>query len=383
MTRIRIIHVIGELAVGGTEQIVRHLLVGLDTSLFEQVVCTVVASSELEIPAHVRVVTLGRARGSSGLLVPGLTSLISRERPDIVHSRNWGTIEAVPAARLAHVPGVIHSEHGLDLQTMGRQPWRRRVLRRLCYRCAGRVFAVSQELRNYYSQQLDIPASRLRVIPNGVETQYFCPDPDLRRQVRQTLGVSPQTLIVGAVGRLDPVKDHRTLFQAVERAVLDGVDARVVIVGDGPERSGLESDVAARPGLSQRVTFVGAVGDVRPWLNSFDIFALPSLYEGMSNTLLEAMAVGIPPLATAVGGNTEVVEHGSCGLLFRPRDAQAMSVYLKCLAADPDWRRRLGSNARQRVESCFSLRGMLSAYAQMYSDVLKRDRIAQAEFSHA
>jgi sugar transferase (PEP-CTERM/EpsH1 system associated) len=376
-------HVIRELAVGGTEQVVRRLLVGLDPGLFEQVVCTVVASSELEMPAHVRVVSLGLARGSSGFLVPGLTGLISRERPDIVHSRNWGTIEAVPAARLAHVPGVIHSEHGLDLQTMGRQPWRRRVLRRLCYRCAGRVFAVSQELRNYYSQQLAVPASRLGVIPNGVETQYFRPDPDLRRRMRQALGVSPETLIVGAVGRLDPVKDHRTLFRAVEQAVSDGVDARVVVVGDGPERKGLESDVAARTVLGQRVTFVGAVNDVLPWLNSFDIFALPSLSEGMSNTLLEAMAVGIPPLATAVGGNTEVVEHGSCGLLFGPRDAQAMSANLKCLAADPEWRRQLGSNARQRVENCFSLWRMLSAYTQMYSDVLKRDRIAQAKFSRA
>jgi glycosyltransferase involved in cell wall biosynthesis len=131
------------------------------------------------------------------------------------------------------------------------------------------------------------------------------------------------------------------------------------------------------------VTFVGAVRDVLPWLNSFDIFALPSLYEGMSNTLLQAMAVGIPPLATAVGGNAEVVEHGSCGLLFRPRDVQAMSADLKGLAADPDWRRRLGSNARQRVESCFSLQRMLLAYAQMYSDVLTPDRVAQAEFSRA
>jgi glycosyltransferase involved in cell wall biosynthesis len=165
--------------------------------------------------------------------------------------------------------------------------------------------------------------------------------------------------------------------------VSDGVDARVVVVGDGPERKGLESDVAARTVLGQRVTFVGAVNDVLPWLNSFDIFALPSLSEGMSNTLLEAMAVGIPPLATAVGGNTEVVEHGSCGLLFGPRDAQAMSANLKCLAADPEWRRQLGSNARQRVENCFSLWRMLSAYTQMYSDVLKRDRIAQAKFSRA
>src|SRR6185437_9355461 len=157
-----------------------------------------------------RITSLGRTPGRSSWLFADYYRIFSRERPDIVHSRNWGTIEAVPAARLAHVPGVIHSEHGLDLQTMGRQPWRRRMLRRLCYRWAGRVFAVSQELRHYYSQQLDVPASRLGVIPNGVETQYFRPDPDLRRRVRQTLGVSPETLIVGAVGRLDPVKDHRT-----------------------------------------------------------------------------------------------------------------------------------------------------------------------------
>ena len=380
MRRIRLMHVLRTLATGGTENVVRRLLTGLNPERFEQTVCTLLADPELEVSAGTRVVSLKRAPNGAALLVPQLTRIFAREQPDIVHSRNWGTIEAVPAAKLARVPAVVHSEHGRDLQTMGRQPWRRRMLRRRCYNWADQVFCVSQELKEYYTAELGLSAHFLDVIPNAVDIQQFRPDLGARTDVRAKLGAGPETLVVGTVSRLDPVKDHPTLLQAAEMALRE-VDLRLVIVGDGVERPALENDLERRPTLSSRALLVGEVKNVADWLNSFDVFVLPSLSEGMSNTLLEAMAVGVAIIATAVGGNTELIEDGRSGLLVGPKDPDTISRHLVQLASAPDWRYTLGKNARERVVSQFSLPRMLQDYEQMYCQLLRQDNVSYPALS--
>jgi sugar transferase (PEP-CTERM/EpsH1 system associated) len=377
---IRIMHVLHRLATGGTENNVRKLLQGLDATAFEQTICTVVGGVDLPV-GSARVVTLGRPAHNPGFLVPHFYRLFRRERPDIVHSRNWGTIEAVIAARLAGVPAVIHSEHGRDLQTMGRAPWRRRVFRRACYAWAGRVFAVSRELAEFYSTQLGIPAERLEVVPNGVDTTEFRPRPEWRLEFRLRLGVPPGTLVVGAVSRLDPVKDHLTLFRAAEMAANSGLDLCLVVVGEGVCRPALERDLLARPSLAGRVRFIGEVGNVAEWLNSFDVFALPSLSEGMSNTLLEAMAVGVPPVATCVGGNPEVIGEGCSGILFEPGDFRALAAALQKMANEPEWRLQLADNCRRRVAARFSLACMMQSYSRMYKEVSRRTGRAEPALS--
>jgi sugar transferase (PEP-CTERM/EpsH1 system associated) len=364
-------HVVRSLGTGGTEEGVRKLLAGLDRDTFEQTVCTVVAGPVVEPQTGARMVNLGRSAGASGFLVPDLIRVLIREQPHIVHSRNWATIEAVPAARLARIHGVVHSEHGLDVQTMSDQPWRRNMFRHFCFSWADCVFAVSQGLKDYYARQLRRSAERMRVVPNGVDTEHFRPDPAARRELRERLGVSTDTLVVGTVSRLDPVKDHRSLFQAAELSLSQGTRLHLVIVGDGIERAALERDVQGCPLLRQRTLFVGEVRNVTQWINSFDVFALPSLAEGMSNTLLEAMAVGVPPIATRVGGNPDVIEEGRSGLLFEAGDIQTLATCLRALALDPKRRQDLGTHARQRVKSCFSLQVMLRNYSQLYDQVLR------------
>jgi glycosyltransferase involved in cell wall biosynthesis len=248
------------------------------------------------------------------------------------------------------------------------------MLRRLCFRWADCVFAVSRGLRDYYASELGILENQLGIVPNGVDTERFRYDPDARTQLRQKLTIGLDTMVVGTVARLDPVKDHRTLFRAAELALSRGVPLRLVIVGDGPERATLEHDIQRRPLLCEQTLFAGEARNIARWLNSFDVFALPSLAEGMSNTLLEAMAVGVPPVASRVGGNPEVIEDGRSGLLFEARDAETLAVYLQELALNREWRHSLGTKARQRVQSCFSLQGMLDNYTQLYEGVLRNRR---------
>jgi sugar transferase (PEP-CTERM/EpsH1 system associated) len=383
MSRLRIIHVIDSLGTGGAEEGVRKLLSGLDSSVFEQIVCTAAPSPEIEPKTGARVISLTQpGRAKKRLLIPRLKRVFDRERPEIVHSRNWGAIEAVPAARLAGVGAVIHSEHGLELSTYRHQPWRRNLLRRFCFSRADRVFAVSQGLRDYYAKQLRIAKTRIGIIPNGVDTEKYSPCTSLDSDSRQKLVRDPNTLVIGTVGRLDPIKDHRTLFHAAELLLAQGIPVQLVIVGTGPERKVLEADVRARDLLAHRITFVGETSEIVSQLNRFDVFVLPSLAEGMSNALLEAMSVGLACIASRVGGNPELIEHGTSGFLFEAGDAKTLAGYVKTLAMDAVLRHRLGVNARKRIETNFSLRRMLDNYTTLYRESAARAHVAPYELTH-
>jgi sugar transferase (PEP-CTERM/EpsH1 system associated) len=316
-------------------------------------------------------ISLGRAPDSPAFLLPQFTRLFLRERPDIVHSRNWATIEAIFAARLAHVGAVVHSEHGRDLRTIGPQPWRRRFFRRFSYARATRVFCVSEELREYYSRQLGLKSTFLDVIPNGVDVAQFCPNAQARVEKRARLGARANSIVVGTVGRLDPIKDHATLVSATGMALDQNADLRLVIVGGGEQRIALERLLVGNPDLARLTTLVGEAQDVADWLNAFDIFVLPSLSEGMSNTLLEAMAVGVAPIATEVGGNPEIVEPGHSGMLARPGDAQGLCRFIVQLASSYELRCEMGRNARARVVKRFSLERMLKRYEAMYCELVR------------
>ncbi len=154
MRRTRIIHVLDRLTTGGTELVVLKLVAGLDRDLFEHMICALRAGTPPQLPANARYVTMASAAGGKRFLVPAMFRLFARERPDVVHSRNWGAIESIAAARLARVPAVVHSEHGRDVQTMHGLPWRRRAFRRICFPLANCVFAVTEELRQYYVAQV-------------------------------------------------------------------------------------------------------------------------------------------------------------------------------------------------------------------------------------
>jgi sugar transferase (PEP-CTERM/EpsH1 system associated) len=368
MKPIRIMHAVRTLATGGMETVVRRLVSGLDPDRFQQSVLTLVAADAPQ-PAHT--LCLEQAPDQAAFLIPRLMRVFRLERPDIVHSRNWATIEAPVAARLAGISGIVHSEHGRDLNTMGPQPWRRRFLRRISYSCADRLFCVSRELKDHYSCQLAMKPSSFRVIENGVDVEQFRPNSQARSYVRSKLAASPDSVVIGSVGRLDPVKDHITLLRAADAALSCGVDLRLVIVGDGPQRPILEQELSDRPALACRTVLPGELTNVCDWLNGFDIFVLPSLSEGLSNTLLEAMASGVAPIATAVGGNCEVIEDGRSGVLVSPGRVNEIRDGLIRLLRDKERRAEIGKNARQRVISNFSLERMLKRYEEMYCDLVK------------
>ncbi len=377
---LRIMHVFDRLDVGGTEKAVMKLVRGLEPGLFEHYICTLRGASAAadEWAAGVPVLHAGQEGEEFQFNVPRLVRVMKTVRPAIVHSRNWGGIEAVVAARFAGVPVVVHSEHGYELDMRSGLPLHRRLLRHAVYRMAGAVATVTEELRDYHARQAWWDPAAVKVLYNGIDGQEFRPQPQVRDDVRRRLGIPVDALVVGWVGRMVPLKDLTTLLKAAEALVSETPSLHVVLVGSGSELSRLQDYAAHSPQLSGRVVFPGTVDCVADLLNAMDIFVLPTLMEGMSNTLLEALAVGLPVVATRVGGNPEVVADGVCGYLFPPQDVPGLVSQLRTLLRDPRLRTEFGRAARERALRHFSLEGMLRRYRDLYLDLAMRRRSALA-----
>ena len=372
MTRVakaRVAQVIPSLQVGGLQKVVVRL-VDRFRGRMDHLVLTPAGDGPLRprFGPGVDVIALAERPGSPKLNALRMARVFRAWRPDVVHTRNWTCIDAILGARLARVPVVIHGEHGREAgDPEGRNALRRRV-RRLLAPLVTEFVAVSQDLARWLVEDVGVPAAKVTQIYNGVDTEAFSPAD--KEAARRTLGIRDGAVVIGTVGRLDPVKDHRGLLEAFGRTARHP-QAQLVVVGDGPCRAELEQ-VGRRLGLDGRVLMLGERQDVARILRALDVFALPSVGEGISNALLEAMASGLPVIATRVGGNPELVDDDVTGTLVSPRSAEALAAAFDRYLLDPALIRKHGEAGRQRALRDFSLDRMFGAYDSLYSRLLAR-----------
>lgn len=296
-----------------------------------------------------------------------LFRLLRRLRPDILHTYNLGTIEYAATAWAAGVPVRVHAEHGRDARDpQGLNP-KHNLLRRLLVPFIDRYVPVSRDLHGWLEGVVRIPARKLQLIDNGVDTERFCAGAAAPDGATADVWQDPETFVIGTVGRLQDVKDQATLIDAfaILRSELPGERLRLVLVGDGPLRGRLEAQVQAA-GLQDSVCFAGARADVAPVMRSFSLFALSSIAEGTPVTMLEAMASELPVVSTAVGGIPDLVADGSSGTLVQAGDARAMAAAIAPYVRDRALARRHGAAGRARVEQNYSMRAMLAAYVALY-----------------
>ena len=270
---------------------------------------------------------------------------------------------------------MVHSEHGLEADAAAHEPQRRIWFRRLAYQLADRVLSVSYQLRDLHAMRTGFDPGRITVIHNGVDRGRFYPDAAARARVRREFGLAEDQLCIGCVGNLFPVKGHMTALQGIEGLAARGGNWRLLLIGEGPERQKLEAFVAQRPDWKGRVQFLGTSNRVPELLQAMDVYVLPSIAEGISNSLLEAMASGVPVVATATGGNPEVVLDGHSGLLFPVGDARCLTDHMLRLQADKHLCADLAANALRRVREEFSLDSMVGKYAQLYESLGRRAAI--------
>ena len=336
---------------------------------FEHTILTMSGSSEFRerIKVPVQIADLGKREGQDwGVYRRALRYL--RAHPfDIFHTRNLATLELQFPALIARVPYRIHGEHGLDVHDLENKNRKYRLMRRVFGVGVHRFVALSRALESYLVDDVGISASRVVRICNGVDCNRFAPDADARLRFPESVRAR---FIFGTVGRMQAVKDPLTLVDAFislcrqQRAPETPAPA-LVMLGDGPLRIEAQQRLDAA-GLGECCWLPGSRSDIASLLPGLNVFVLPSLAEGISNAILEAMASGLPVIATDVGGNGELVELGESGWLVPRSDAYALCAAMESLLRTPEVAEQAGKCARDRALENFSLDLMVKKYADLY-----------------
>lgn len=384
-----IAHVVYSFAVGGLENGVVNLVNRMPEEAYRHTIVSLTGASP-EFSGRIKrrdveIHALAKPAGHAVKIYPGLLRLFSRLKPAIVHTRNLAALEAVVPAWLAGVPVRIHGEHGRDVHDLDGTSRKYRLLRRLYRPFVSRYIALSRDLEAYLRDGVGVPASRISQLYNGVDTMRFRPAVGGREPIAGSPFNDPECWVVGTVGRMQAVKHQTALARAFVIAHRADPEAarrlRLVMVGDGPLRAE-SAALLEESGLAGHAWLPGERAGIDAVMRGLDCFALPSLAEGISNTILEAMASGLPVVATDVGGNAELVEQGVTGMLVPSDDPQALAEAILAYFREPARARRHGAAGRGAAENRFSLDGMVARYMAVYDrqlgiggrDAYKRER---------
>jgi sugar transferase (PEP-CTERM/EpsH1 system associated) len=378
-TRPLILHVVYRFAVGGLENGVVNLINHMPATRWRHAVVSLTDidagfSSRIQ-SRDVQCFAMHKPPGQGFWQYAKLFNLYRRLQPAVVHTRNLAALEAQVPSWAARVPVRVHSEHGRDADDLHGHSVRHQWMRRVHKPFVQHYIALSRDLSRYLQERVGVPSNKLTQIYNGVDPLRFSPSPQGRGDIAGSPFNDPRLWLAGTVGRMQTVKAQPHLAQAFVQ-VLQQYPAlrerlRLVMVGEGPLRSECEA-ILRDKGLSNYAWFAGERGDVPDVMRGLNCFVLPSVAEGISNTILEAMASGLPVLATVVGGNADLVAEDRTGHLVPAADVPALARGLAAMALDPARAAAWGQAGRRELEARFSLTAMVGAYEGVYQQLLRR-----------
>ncbi len=373
-----VVHVIYRLAVGGLENGLVNLINRMPPELYRHAIVCIDDYTDFRNRIQrkdVEVYALHKRPGTDLGAYIRFWKLMRQLKPAIVHTRNLGALEFQFPAWLAGVQHRIQGEHGRDTSDLHGTNKKYLLFRKLLRPLVSNYVALSQDLAHWLETSAGASPQKISQIYNGVNIERFHP-PTNRLPLpidNCTMPPTPQDgIVIGTIGRMQPEKDQLTLVHAFIR-LLDTVEQgrerlRLVIIGDGSLRKQAQ-DLLCQAKAENIAWLPGTRDDAPKMMQAFDIFVLPSLIEGVSNTILEAMATGLPVVATAVGGNPELVSNGKTGLTVPAADVIAMSQAIQHYIEDPELRHNQGKAGRLRVEKMFSMNSMVSGYIEVYDRV--------------
>lgn len=370
-------HVIHRLQTGGLENGLVNLINNMPADRYRHaIICmTEYTSFRERLQRDVPCFALHKNNGKDPWVYYRLWKLLKQLQPDLLHTRNIGTLECVFPALLAGVPHRIHGEHGRDIADLRGTNRKYNLLRRACSPLVSQFIALSRDLEYWLENRVGIPGEKIIQIYNGVDTGVYRPGTAVPGTVPPEIAGADGALVIGYVGRMQPEKDPLNLVQAFIRLAggmgEDSSRLRLCMVGDGALRNAV-SDTLRDAGYADQVWIPGDRDNVQELYRAFDIFVLPSLAEGISNTILEAMASGLPVVATSVGGNPELVLDKRTGFLVPPDDPVAMAAAIRKYVANRELLREHGTAARLRAEAEFGIRNMVARYLAVYDRVMGR-----------
>lgn len=361
-----VVHVIHRLAIGGMENGLVNLINNMPTNRYRHAIVCITDYTDFRnrITEPVDIFALHKKPGNDISSHVRLWRLLRKLRPDIVHTRNLGTLEYALISRLCGIKATVHGEHGRDMQDIDGSSKKYNFIRRMLRPFVSAYITVSRDLERWLNEVIHVGRDKIYQIYNGVDVDKFS-----HSEVMNAVPIMVEEIVIGTVGRLSEEKDQATLILAFASLLKScpGMreKLRLLIVGDGPLRSHLEA-LAYKMDVADRVCFTGARDDVPSLLQSMHIFVLPSLGEGISNTILEAMATSLPVVATAVGGNSELVQNGVNGRLVPPADVEGMTEVLKVYVNNIDIIKAHGAAGRIKVVEEFSINNMVNRYMYVY-----------------
>lgn len=311
----------------------------------------------------VPVTALGCNRSSRFLTKLKLLKYLKSCKPEVVHSHLiwWAPI----ICRIAGIPVIVVTEHGLSLWKSSR----RILCEKLAVAFSSKMIAVAEAVRDIRVKQWGIPAKKVVTIPNCIDASRFNFEVDIT-SVKDDLRIEQSSRIILSVGSLFPVKGHKFLLEAACEIFTKVPDAVIVLAGDGELLDELKHQ-ASEQGIADRIRFLGYRQDVERILKASDVFVMPSLREGTSIAILEAMAANIPIVATAVGGNPEVIIDGKTGILVPPSDSKALAEAIVALLTDHNLASSLAKAAKERVEDVYHPQKNIENLRRLYQDVLE------------
>jgi sugar transferase (PEP-CTERM/EpsH1 system associated) len=373
-----IAHILYRFAVGGLENGVVNLINRIPEDHYRHVIISLTDTTDFKQRLNrkdVEVYCLNKKPGHDIGLYFRLWRLLRKLKPAITHTRNLAALEMVVISMLAGVKRRVHSEHGWGMSDLNGTNRKYRLLRRFMSVIVHRYIGLSKHIVNYLHQDAGIPLSKLTQIYNGVDADQFNFDekqaPDFN--VFPAGFIKEECILIGTVGRMEPVKDQLTLvdafIQLVKQSDRHRQKLRLVLIGDGELKSQAQAKLDAA-GLSNQAWLPGSRDDVNSLMSCMDIFVLPSRNEGISNTILEAMATGLPVVATRVGGNPELVIDGETGILVPSDDALKMMQALSSYVENEQKRQSDGQAARQIIAKRFRIEHMVDNYLSVYDDIM-------------
>jgi len=366
----KVVHLINHLGLGGAERFVVELVKAFPRDGFDIEVLCLYRTGELakevkEIGIPVEVIRIPRKFGMSGYL--RVFRALWERHPDILHCHLLESCwYGLPAGWFAHIPVRIAHLHNCYWNLR----LKLRVFDRLAFQFANAAFGCSEAVLRFYRERMWYPRSKLHLVYNAVDPRRFTLLPR-KLEVRRSLGLQEESLIVTTVASLTPQKGHEYLLKAVPKITASCPEVQFLFVGDGELRDQLKAQ-ARELGIDSRVTFLGKRTDVPEILRASDLFVLPSLWEGLPIVLIEAGLAGLPVVASRVDGVVEVVEEGRSGLLVPPKDVEALAEgCLQLLLGNPDLRARMGREGQRIALERFSNETAAKRVAELYKDLLK------------
>lgn len=367
--RINVLHLLLSLETGGMERFVYEHCLEIDKDQFNVSVCCIDRLGGFYESLNnngVKVDLLQKNQKHFDFIFPlQLSKYLKNRKIHILHIHSGAFFHGSVAGFLARTPGIIYTEHGRHLV----EPKIIFALDKISSVFTHKIITVSPDLANHLIEKIKLPSNKIVTIINGVNTNCFMPR-DKSNILLTELGIEADYKIIGTVGRLAFVKDQLTLIKSFSKIIEKIPKSKLVLVGSGPCEEDLRAHVKEF-GLCRAVIFTGNRTDIPEILNLFDVFVLPSLLEGTSLSLLEAMASGVPSVVTNVGGNPNVIENGYNGYLVEQKNFAEMADKIIAILENNEVANAFGRNSRRSVQSKYSLKANVEMYQNVYLDLLR------------